>query len=358
LDGLTLDAPAAAVALFDALPSLSGRLPHLPLGRFPTRVHRLDGVLPASVELWLKRDDESGAPYGGNKVRKLEFLLGEARARGRRRLVTVGGYGSHHVLATALYGAACGFSVDAVLFPQPVTDRVRENLLALAATGARLFPASSYAGVPLKVVRSRLGRGAHWIAPGGSSPVGTLGWVSAGFELAAQVRAGALPAPDVVYAALGSCGTVAGLWLGLRMARLATRVVGVRVVDRLVAHRRAAIKLAARTERLIARFAEPPPLAEVALDVDHRFFGPGYGHSTDEAEQAIAAAAPAVRLDPTYTGKAFAALLADARAGLLDGKRALFVDTYNSVDLSALIARSPGPPSLPPLLRRLFDATA
>ncbi len=342
------------VALFDALPSLRGKLPHLPLGRFPTRVERIEGVAPC--ELWVKRDDDCATAYGGNKVRKLEFLLADARARGKTRLVTVGGWVSHHVLATAIYGAAHGFAVEAVLFPQPVTERVRANLLALAATGARLRAAASYAGVPLKVVRARLGGDAAWIAPGGSSPVGTLGWASAGLEIAAQVRGGALPAPDVVYAALGSCGTVAGLWLGLRMAGMPARVVGVRVVDRVVTNRRAVVKLADATARLIARHAPLPSLAEAELVVDHRFFGGGYGHSTAEAEAAIAAAAKAgIALEPTYTGKAFAALLADARAGLLDGKRVLFVDTYNSVDVSTLIQRSPGPSALPPRLRELFS---
>src|SRR4051794_3427357 len=118
----------AELALFDALPALAANTPHDPLGRFPTRLHRLDGVVPPAVELWVKRDDEGGAAYGGNKVRKLEFLVAEARARGKGRLVTIGGFGSHHVLATGVYGRAAGLAVDAVVFPQPLTPHVLETV--------------------------------------------------------------------------------------------------------------------------------------------------------------------------------------------------------------------------------------
>src|SRR5262245_57377016 len=96
-------------ALFVEHPELAERLPWLSLGNFPTRVEKIEGLLPKSVELWVKRDDESGALYGGNKVRKLEFLLGAAKAAGCTRLATLGGTGSHHVLATARYGQAHGF---------------------------------------------------------------------------------------------------------------------------------------------------------------------------------------------------------------------------------------------------------
>src|SRR5437870_2021466 len=83
--------------LFQAHPQLRPSVPHVSLGQFPTRVERLDGLLPPKVALWVKRDDESGLKYGGNKVRKLEFLLAEAKQSGARRLATLGAIGSHHV---------------------------------------------------------------------------------------------------------------------------------------------------------------------------------------------------------------------------------------------------------------------
>ena len=357
-------APAAAEpALFRAFPALAARIPWMPLGRFPTPVTRLSRLAPPAVELWVKRDDQSGAIYGGNKVRKLEFLLGEARARGARRLVTLGAIGSHHVLATAIYGRRAGFAVDAVVFPQPLTEHVREQMLADVAAGARLHPTRGWLGVPLGVWRQRRGGDAVWISSGGSSPIGSLGYVSAGLELLEQIARGELPRPDVVYVALGSCGTAAGLLVGLAGApslpRLDARVVAVRVVDRVVSNEQATRRLAARTAAVLAETGEhwfdhlqPPPFT-----VEHRFFGGGSGRTTPASDDAVArAAAVGLPLEPTYTGKAMAALLGDAATGALDGKRVLFIDTYSSVDLAPLVAGGPGPSALPPALQRHFAA--
>lgn len=353
----------AQPALFRAFPELATRIPWLPLGRFPTRVQRVTGLLPPSVELWIKRDDESGVAYGGNKVRKLEFLLADARARGRRRLATMGGIGSHHVLATAVYGRQEGFAVDAVVFPQPVNAHVREQMLADVAAGARLHPTRGYLGVPLAAARLR--RGAAWIAPGGSSPVGTLGYVSGALELLEQVARGELPPPDVIYVALGSCGTAAGLLLGLggarSLARIDAELVGVRVVDRLVSNARVTRGLAHRTAALLAaRGTDWFNQCRLArFRVEHGFFGGAYGRATPAADAAVArAAAVGLQLEPTYTGKAMAALLADADAGRLDGRRVLFMHTYNGVDLAPLIASGPGVEGLPAALRRHFAAGA
>jgi 1-aminocyclopropane-1-carboxylate deaminase/D-cysteine desulfhydrase-like pyridoxal-dependent ACC family enzyme len=366
-------------ALFRAFPSLAGRIPWLPLGRFPTRVERITGLTSDAVELWVKRDDESGVAYGGNKVRKLEFLLGEARARDGERLVTLGAIGSHHVLATAIYGREAGFAVEAVVFPQPLNDHVRQQLCADAAAGAALVPTRGYAGVPLAVWRRRRRAGAVWIPPGGSSPTGTLGYVSAALEIREQVARGELPAPDHIYVALGSCGTAAGLLLGLAGApslpSLPAQLVAVRVVDRLVANARVTRRLAAATKALLSQASDEVQqwfnhshqeksksstanrqMLNQSLRVEHAFFGGAYGRATAAAQAAVArAAAVGLRLEPTYTGKAMAALLADADAGRLDGRRVLFIHTFNSVDLSSLLAGA-GARSLPPRLQRLVDA--
>jgi D-cysteine desulfhydrase len=206
-----------------------------------------------------------------------------------------------------------------------------------------------------------------WISSGGSSPIGSLGYVSAGLELLEQVARNELPRPDVIYVSLGSCGTAAGLLVGLAGApslpRFApdVRVVGVRVVDRLVSNERLTRKLAAQTAALLAargaqwfNHLSLPPFA-----VEHRFFGGAYGRSTPAADDAVArAAAVGLALEPTYTGKALAALLADAADGLLDGRRVLFIDTYSSVDLAPLLADGPGLAALPRALRRHFAADA
>src|SRR5690606_7123727 len=132
------DAPAPA--LFRRFPELAARIPWLPLGSFPTSVEPLDldGPVPSGVRLLVKRDDLGARPYGGNKVRKLEFILAEAKRRGAERLITVGAVGSHHALATTVYGRAHGFRVTLVLFPQQMNEHVRRILLLDYALGAEL----------------------------------------------------------------------------------------------------------------------------------------------------------------------------------------------------------------------------
>jgi D-cysteine desulfhydrase len=335
--------------LYQKYPQLNGLVPHQTLGRFPTRVHRVEGLLPPSVELWVKRDDESGALYGGNKVRKLEFIVAEAKQRGARRLATIGGIGSHHVLATAIYGRSEGLEVEAVLFPQPVTGHVREQMLADVATGAKLRPTRGYLGVPFAVWRARRPAGTEWVAPGGSSATGSLGYVEAGLELRSQIEGGELPPPDVIYVALGSGGTVAGLLCGL--ATGGPEVVAVRVVERIASNARKVRSLVRAVRRRTGEVEAPLP----RWRVEHNFFGGAYGRATPEGDEAVArAAAVGLRLEPTYTGKTMAALLADAAAGRLDGKRVLFWHTYNGVELAPLLAAGPGVDGLPPRLRRHF----
>ncbi|HEY2368153.1 MAG TPA: pyridoxal-phosphate dependent enzyme, partial [Polyangiaceae bacterium] len=157
---------------------------HLPLGTFPTRVERIDGLAPPDVELWVKHENESSSLFGGNKVRKLELLLGAARARGMRRVVTFGGTGAHHVAATALHGAAHGFDVEAFVFPQPMDDHVRALMRTARASGATLHELGSI----LEVIPHRVYPRGAWLAGGGSSAVGTLGWVSGGGEIMDQMR--------------------------------------------------------------------------------------------------------------------------------------------------------------------------
>jgi 1-aminocyclopropane-1-carboxylate deaminase/D-cysteine desulfhydrase-like pyridoxal-dependent ACC family enzyme len=346
--------------LLAAYPSLAGRLPVVQLGTFPTAVERLDPLARAlglaEGRLFVKRDDRSGTAYGGNKVRKLEVLLADALGRGARRVVTVGAVGSNHVLATSIYGRAQGLLVDAILVPQPPTQTVRKNLLGDLAAGSTLRLVKSYAGVPVAVARAlaRKPGPAVLIPAGGSSPIGTLGYVGAAFELQAQIRAGVMPEPDVIYLPLGTGGTAAGLHLGLRLAGLKTRVCAVRVVDRIVANRAMTLVLARRAARVLARLGVDTPLIDGrALDVVHGFFGKGYGYATPAGDQAtkLVADTTDLRLEPTYTAKTFAALSADAHAGRLDNKVALLWMTYSSADLTALLAGAPSVESMAPALR-------
>jgi D-cysteine desulfhydrase len=322
LSSLGLNAPA----LFRALPD-AAQVPWLPIGDFPTRVERIDGLLPRGVELWVKREDESARGFGGNKVRKLEFLFAAARAAGCARLVTFGGAGSHHAVATAIHGRALGFDVELLLFPQPADEHVRAVLGANRASGARVVAVSSLAGVLGGRVRSLFGGGKAWLAGGGSSATGTLGWVSGALEIHEQIAQGQLPQIDAVYGALGSGGTIAGLLCGLRGA---IDLVAVKVVGWPIG-RRTVESLARATSRRLARFGELRG-EPARLSIDDRFLGRGYGLPSAESLAAVARAAKhGLQLDPIYTGKVMAALLSDAHSGRLDGKRVLFLHTHSAI---------------------------
>jgi len=286
----------------------------LALGRFPTPVHPIVALSAPGCDLWVKRDDLTHEVYGGNKVRKLEYLLGEARAAGATRLVTVGAAGSHHVLATTYFGKIAGFAVEAVLVSQPRTEHAVEVLKASLALGVRPFPARSWAAASWALAR-RIAAGSRFIPVGGSNVTGTMGYLDGARELAAQVRSAAMPEPDVCVVALGSGGTAAGLAAGFSEARMKTRVVGVCVSRPQALSRVLAIQLA----RGCARRANID-VAGVAgrrrLAFDTRFLGVGYGHATPSGDEATRDAweGAGLVLDPTYTAKTFAAALWQVRA--------------------------------------------
>ena len=313
-----------APAIFRRFPALADRIPWTPLGSFPTPVERL-ALAGLEGEVWVKRDDLSGEPYGGNKVRKLEFLLAGASRRGVKRLVTAGALGSHHALATTVYGRALGFDVTLVLFPQPVTEHVRRVLLADHALGAELryVPRMELVPAALRAVRFAHRReGAMIIPPGGSDATGTLGYVAGALELAEQIEAGSAPRPDAVYVAAGTLGTAAGLALGFALAGLEIRVQAIRITGRIVAHEGALARLVRQAARLLeAAGLNEPGLADRALrllELRHDQVGPGYGRETEAGRRAAELLAGAgIGLDPTYTAKAAAGLLAtlEARPG-------------------------------------------
>lgn len=325
----------------DALP-----LPRVPLLPGPTPVERV------ADDLWVKREDQAGTVYGGNKVRKLEYLLGEALELGGD-VLTMGAVGSHHVLATAVYGARVGVRVHAVLTAQPDSPHAREVARAIHAHAEQLFPARGYAKVPLVWARARValrllsGFPPVLVPVGGSNTLGAIGWVRGGLELAGQVAAGELPMPERVVVPLGSGGTVAGLWVGLRAAGLEVPVVAVRTAPRAVGGGPIVRMLARRTaQRLLALGFPPVDLRGAPVIVD-RQFGEGYGVPTEPSRRAEAEArAMGLELDPTYTAKAFAEVLATR------GPRTLFLHTASSKPMAPLLASALDdvPATLRPLL--------
>jgi D-cysteine desulfhydrase len=347
----------ARPALFRWFPRLDGALPWVPLGRVPTPLEsialELDG---RAYEVLVKRDDLGGSPYGGNKVRKLEFILADARARGARRLITAGAAGSHHALATTIYGRRLGFDVTLVLFPQPLTAHVREVLLAGHAYGADLRWTRRMETVPLRLAHARIAHRAdrpYMVAPGGSDALGTLGYVSAGLELVEQLKHGRVPRPTAVYVAAGTLGTVAGLAIGLSIAGRALPIRATRITSRLITNERVLRGLIGATADVLRMHGiAVPPVADIAahVEIGHDHIGAGYGRETPGGVEATTVfARHGLTLDPTYTAKAAAALLADLGG---DGGPPLLVHTLSAEAPAPAAAEAAG---LPAIVRRYLQ---
>jgi 1-aminocyclopropane-1-carboxylate deaminase/D-cysteine desulfhydrase-like pyridoxal-dependent ACC family enzyme len=304
----------------------------------------------------VKRDDLTSPLYGGNKVRKLEYILADARARGATRLVTIGAVGSHHVLATTLFGVREGFAVEAALVPQPKTEHAVEVVRAGLGGGLRAMAVGGYAGVVANVVPRVLAKGSYFVTVGGSSALGALGYVDGARELAAQVRAGEMPEPDLVVVALGSGGTVGGIAAGLEAEGLRSKVMGVVVAEPawFVAWR--ARRLARACLRLLGLRPRRGWLDD-RLTLDRRWLGAGYGHATDAGARAtIEAAEGGLTLDPTYTAKTFAAALARVAAWSAEPapKTVLYWHTLSSASVAPLLSRAPSEASIDVRVRGLL----
>jgi D-cysteine desulfhydrase len=356
----------SALALSRRFPGVVAAHPRYALTTLPTPVHRLDRLVnrTGACSLWVKRDDVSSVLYGGNKPRKLEWLLGEARRRGRRSVITFGGTGTHHGLATTIAARDAGLRSILVLLPQPVTDSVRRALLLDRGFGAEMHLASSVPRVVATALRL-LARGA-WhgdrpfiIPTGGTSSLGCLGYVEAALELAEQVRAAEIPEPDSIFVPLGSGGTVAGLLLGLKLAGLRSRVVGVLVTDLLPPSERKLFAIARACWRRMRRAEPSVPDVELRpedLTIVPGFVGRGYGVPTEEARQALRAVegSEGIRLETTYTGKCMAALLRLSEEEPYRGQKLLFWNTYSSIDPEAGLPELPSFRDLPPAFHPFF----
>jgi D-cysteine desulfhydrase len=347
--------------LFDAFPKLAARLRWCELAELPTPVHSLAPVVQAAGwprdDVFVKRDDLSSPIYGGNKVRTLELLFGRALERGASHVFSTGAYGSNHATATVLHAARVGLVGGGILFPQPVSDSARANLRVMLARAAYIHALAHWSQLPVALVgleqwhRLR-GRAAMVMVPGGATPRGALGYVSAALDVARQVEAGELPRPATVVVGAGSNCTSAGLLAGFQQAaRLGIgfrdaagrpappRLVSVRVTPWPVTSAVRVVRLAAATSRLLARLSGDEGAAlsyrelRPWLTVDGRFLGAGYGHSTWAGRRAIEhfRAVPELELDPTYSGKAAAALLERVRRGARGPL--LFWSTKSSVPL-------------------------
>ena len=325
------------------------RFPRVALATLPTPLEmapRLSAELGA--EVWIKRDDLTGLGLGGNKVRKLEFLLGAARTEGCDTVVTFGALQSNHARQTAAACARLGLRCELVLTRAVPRDGEAYlhggNVLLDELFGARCTVVANdddeltgAVDMVLARVRDRGGR-ARWIPPGGSDAVGSLGYVAAGLELAAQAADAGISPSDVVLG-VSTGGTHAGLLVGLRAAGWDGAVRGVAVYRDAGRTWTAVTDLVDALDDLLGT-ATPSD----AVDVSDRFRGPGYGIPTVGMADAVrtVARAEGIALDPVYSGKAADGLVTWCRERGLGGGPVVFVHTGGAPGLFAYPDVFPG----------------
>lgn len=316
--------------LYRRFPALRA-IPRVQLCDLPSPVTH---VTVDGTELWIKRDDVNAPISAGNKARMLEFLL--ARVHDGDTVLTLGGEGSTHVLATAMHARRLGARTIAV--------RWRHEMNATALRTSELIDEEcvianihrTSIGAIVRAQWARVTQTMHYVPLGGSTPLGVLAQVNAGLELAEQIRAGLLPRPERIVIPLGSGGTVAGIALGLAIAELDTSVIGVQVTPAIIANRTRVRRLITRTTRLIERVTGGT-IARVSshrLGVARNAYGGAYGRPVPAALHAASQLehATGIRLDQTYSAKAFSVALELARSAT---GSTLFWNTFDSRLLAA-----------------------
>ena len=342
-------------------PALGKRLPRAHLANLPTPVCETRVQLDSgSRDLSVKRDDLTGVIYGGNKVRKLEYIFPRAREKKCRRLATFGAVGSNSALATALYARQAGFECSCFLTHQTKTPQIPATLNMQIQNGTELIRYGGAYHKRVQTLRDHLWGRQAWVIPlGGSSWRGTVGFVAAGLELAEQIAAGEIAKPDRIYVGTGTMGTAIGMALGLAIAELDTEVHAVRASVTAITNDRLMQNLSEKTVAMMRRLDDSVP-ADLASRTNIRlrnsFFGGGYAHTTPAAENAIAFAKEQLdlQLESTYTGKAMAALLADLQEPGTETLNILFWNTYYALPVTVPTDHALDESALPEEFLRYF----
>lgn len=301
-----------------------GRFPTVPLCHRPTPLEFLGNLTEylGGPKIWIKRDDCTGLATGGNKARKLEFLMGDANAQSATCVITQGAVQSNHVRQTAAAAARMGLGCKALLerrVPQATHEYETSGNVALDRlmnVALEYLPSGADMNAEMErtadVLRQN-GEKPYIIPGGGSNAIGALGYVSCAMELTSQVNNAGIVVDYIIHAT-GSAGTQAGLVAGLNALGSNIGVLGISVRATEEVQRASVLKLARQTTSLIGISTEVP---DAAVQVDARFIGPGYGIPTSEIVDAISLVArlEGILLDPVYSGKGMAGFIGLIKEG-------------------------------------------
>jgi len=328
----------------------------------PTPVSEMEVDHPSGRRLLsIKYDNVTGDLYGGNKVRKLEYLLHHAQKKQCQRIATFGSAGSNHALATALYSHKLGFDCTCFLSHQAKTPMAPATLNMHIRNGTNLVRFGGSYAKRITTLRQNLWGKNAWVIPmGGSSWLGAVGFINAGLELAEQIAAGLVSAPDRLYVATGTMGTAAGLAIGLALAEIPAEIQAVRVSDPMIMNEKALRRLIAKIALMLRRIDDTVPAdldSQARIVVRDDFFAGGYAETNAATDAAVQFAQDQLNIETetTYTGKAMAALLSDLDDLELADKKFMFWNTYSSTELPVPVDKPLDEAALPAEFMRYFE---
>jgi D-cysteine desulfhydrase family pyridoxal phosphate-dependent enzyme len=299
-------------------------LPRIRMANLPTPMEPMNNLADSLnlKDLWIKRDDLTGVAFGGNKIRKLEYVIADAKEKNADTLVTVGAVQSNHCRQTAAMAARAGLRCILLLAGEE-PEEYAGNLLLDKLFGAevKFFPDDSFGDLTdrmasvIETLRD-LGLQPYGIPPGAFMPVGTFGYVNAMVELRTQCEETGF-FPERIITAAGTGGTLAGMYIGAKVAELGADIVGISVSRDAKESEGQIREMVSRTLQEYPTLTEPfdPPVS-----IDERFVGEGYGILDDGVRSAVQmfAKMEGVLLDHVYTGKAGLALIRMALAGEIE----------------------------------------
>lgn len=319
------------------------RFPRHFLAHLPTPLERLDRLSKelGGPEIWIKRDDCTGLSTGGNKTRKLEFLMAEAEAQAADMVMTQGATQSNHARQTAAFAAKLGMKCHILLEDRTGSNDANYNnngnvlLDHLHGATTEKHPGGVDMNAMMEAAADKLratGRKVYTIPGGGSNPTGALGYVNCAFELLAQANNGGLKIDHIVHAT-GSAGTQAGLITGLKAMNAQIPLLGIGVRAPKARQEENVFNLACATAEKLG-CAGVVKRGDVVANTD--YVGTGYGIPTESGMEAIRlfAEMEAILLDPVYSAKGAAGLIDLIRKGhFKKGERVVFIHTGGAAGL-------------------------
>lgn len=334
--------------LFKEYPNLEAGIPWKELGKYPTQVKRLTELQKElkCKSLWFKHDEENSPIYGGNKVRKFEFIFAEILAKGCKQVMTMGGIGSNHIVANTVFCRHLGLKSISAMVDQPLTPIVRENLLLELAFGSDIVYAHTFKGLLPRMIWEYIKRKKiYFIWHGGTVPLGTLGFVNAVLELKIQIENNEIPEPDHLFVACSSLGTAAGFLLGAELFGLKTQIHAVQVGHPKYANAKSLKNHSRKTWKFMRKYDKtiPDTIRLDQLTFDEKQFGGQYGRPTPAGLEAclLIKEKEGITLEHAYTGKTFASLCDFVRKNpAARDQTILFWNTMNTRNFSDIFVNT------------------